>query len=82
MGFENCDIQLDNQWRTYYAGETLSGQIKLNLQNEKKVRGELSFWNSMNFYWSVLMKFAVEFLVNIHRHIWKIFYKQTHLFKT
>lgn len=43
MGFENCDIQLDNQWRTYYAGETLSGQIKLNLQNEKKVRGELSF---------------------------------------
>lgn len=46
MGLENCQIQLDNPYNTYYTGQTLNGQVKLNLQKEKKVRGKLVNFHS------------------------------------
>lgn len=41
MGFKNCEIQLFSPQKSYYAGETVSGQLKFDLQEEKKVRGRL-----------------------------------------
>lgn len=40
MGLKGCEIQLDNPWNTYYAGQTLNGQVQLTFDKEKKVRGK------------------------------------------
>lgn len=39
MGLKGCEIQLDNPWNTYYAGQTINGQVKLTFDSAKKVRG-------------------------------------------
>lgn len=40
MGLKGCEVQLDNPWNTYYAGQTINGQVKLTFDSAKKVRGE------------------------------------------
>lgn len=40
MGLQDCEIILDNQWNTYYAGQTVNGQVKLKLNSTKTIRGE------------------------------------------
>lgn len=39
MGLQDCQIVLDNPWNTYYAGQTLNGQVKLTLNSAKTIRG-------------------------------------------
>lgn len=39
MGLKGCEVQLDNPWNTYYAGQTVNGQVKITFDSPKKVRG-------------------------------------------
>lgn len=41
MGLQDCQILLDNPWNTYYAGQTVNGQVKLHLDSPKKIRGKI-----------------------------------------
>ena len=41
MGLKDCEILLDSQWGTYYAGQTINGQVKLTFDSTKKIRGLL-----------------------------------------
>lgn len=43
MGLQDCQIILDNPWNTYYAGQTVNGQVKLTLNSPKKIRGKIIF---------------------------------------
>lgn len=43
MGIKGCEVQLDNPWNTYYAGQTLNGQVKITFDSPKKVRGKSLF---------------------------------------
>lgn len=43
MGIQDCQIILDNPWNTYYAGQTVNGQVKLQLNSPKKIRGKIFF---------------------------------------
>jgi len=40
MGLKGCEIQLDNPWNTYYAGQTVNGQVIFTFDSPKKVRGK------------------------------------------
>jgi len=40
MGLKGCEVQLDNPWNTYYAGQTVNGQVKFTFDSPKKVRGK------------------------------------------
>lgn len=42
MGLKNCEIKLDNPWNTYYAGQTINGQVVFTFDAPKKVRGEVN----------------------------------------
>ncbi|XP_047506425.1 arrestin domain-containing protein 17 [Pieris napi] len=39
MGLKEAVIYLDNQWNTYYAGQTVNGRIEYVFDSPKKVRG-------------------------------------------
>ncbi|XP_061379666.1 arrestin domain-containing protein 17 [Danaus plexippus] len=39
MGIKEAVIYLDNQWNTYYAGQTVNGRIEYVFDSPKKVRG-------------------------------------------
>ncbi|KOB63269.1 Arrestin (Or S-antigen), partial [Operophtera brumata] len=39
MGIKVANIYLDNQWNTYYAGQTINGRIEYVFDSPKKVRG-------------------------------------------
>lgn len=53
MGLKGCEIQLDNPWNTYYAGQTINGQIKLTFDSAKKVRGIIiRFLGEANTEWT------------------------------
>lgn len=53
MGLKNCQIQLDNPWNTYYAGQTINGQVILTFDAPKKVRGiNIRFLGEANTSWS------------------------------
>ena len=39
MGLKMCEITLDNPWNTYYAGQTVNGQVNFTFDSPKKVRG-------------------------------------------
>ncbi|KAG6444951.1 arrestin domain-containing protein 17 [Manduca sexta] len=39
MGLKEANIYLDNQWNTYYAGQTVNGRIEYVFDSPKKVRG-------------------------------------------
>lgn len=39
MGIKEANIYLDNQWNTYYAGQTINGRIEYVFDSPKKVRG-------------------------------------------
>ncbi|XP_039969918.1 arrestin domain-containing protein 17 [Bactrocera neohumeralis] len=53
MGLKGCEIQLDNPWNTYYAGQTINGQVKLTFDSAKKVRGIIiRFLGEANTEWS------------------------------
>lgn len=41
MGLKEANIYLDNQWNTYYAGQTVNGRIEYVFDSPKKVRGEI-----------------------------------------
>lgn len=43
MGLQDCQIILDNEWNTYYAGQTVNGQVKLELNSTKIIRGKFYF---------------------------------------
>lgn len=40
MGIKEAAIYLDNQWNTYYAGQTVNGRVEYVFDSPKKVRGE------------------------------------------
>lgn len=40
MGLKDAVIILDNQWNTYYAGQTVNGRIEYEFDSPKKVRGK------------------------------------------
>lgn len=40
MGIKEAAIYLDNQYNTYYAGQTVNGRIEYIFDSPKKVRGE------------------------------------------
>lgn len=53
MGLKGCEIQLDNPWNTYYAGQTINGQVNLTFDSPKKVRGIIiRFLGEANTEWS------------------------------
>lgn len=39
MGLKECEIELDNQWNTYYAGQTINGRVKFTFDSPKTIRG-------------------------------------------
>ncbi|XP_026741455.1 arrestin domain-containing protein 17 [Trichoplusia ni] len=39
MGLKEANIYFDNQWNTYYAGQTVNGRIEYVFDSPKKVRG-------------------------------------------
>lgn len=39
MGLKGCEIVLDNPWNTYYAGQTVNGQVNFTFDSPKKIRG-------------------------------------------
>lgn len=43
MGLKDSYIIFDNQWGTYYAGQTVSGRVEINLDSVKKIRGVYYF---------------------------------------
>lgn len=52
MGLKEYEVFFDNQWATYYAGQTVSGRVEISVDSPKKVRGEfhLQFsWNTFTF---------------------------------
>lgn len=40
MGLKGCEVRLDNPWNTYYAGQTVNGEVALTFDKPKKVRGK------------------------------------------
>ncbi|KAH8399175.1 hypothetical protein KR215_003725 [Drosophila sulfurigaster] len=53
MGIKGCEIQLDNPWNTYYAGQTINGQVKVTFDSPKKVRGIIiRFLGEANTEWT------------------------------
>lgn len=40
MGLKDFRIAFDNQWSTYYPGQTVTGNIIVVLDNTKKIRGK------------------------------------------
>lgn len=42
MGLKDCEIELDNPYNTYYAGQTVNGKVTFTFDSPKKVRG--NFW--------------------------------------
>lgn len=43
MGLQDCQIILDNPWNTYHTGQTVNGQVKLQLNSTKNIRGKFYF---------------------------------------
>ncbi|XP_055375137.1 arrestin domain-containing protein 17 [Condylostylus longicornis] len=57
MGIKGCQIQLDNPWNTYYAGQTVNGQVLLTFDKPKKVRGITArFLGEANTSWQEVRK--------------------------
>lgn len=57
MGLKGCEIQLDNPWNTYYAGQTINGQVTFTFDSPKKVRGIIiRFLGEANTSWSETRK--------------------------
>ncbi|XP_030565782.1 arrestin domain-containing protein 17 [Drosophila novamexicana] len=53
MGLKGCEVQLDNPWNTYYAGQTVNGQVKITFDSPKKVRGIIiRFLGEANTEWT------------------------------
>ncbi|XP_023159769.2 arrestin domain-containing protein 17 isoform X2 [Drosophila hydei] len=53
MGIKGCEVQLDNPWNTYYAGQTVNGQVKITFDSPKKVRGIIiRFLGEANTEWT------------------------------
>lgn len=53
MGLKGCEVQLDNPWNTYYAGQTINGQVKFTFDSPKKVRGIIiRFLGEANTEWT------------------------------
>lgn len=44
MGLKDCRIELDNQWSTYYSGQTVNGNVRLTLDSPKTIRGMCIVW--------------------------------------
>ncbi|CAD7093273.1 unnamed protein product [Hermetia illucens] len=57
MGLKSCQIQLDNPWNTYYAGQTINGQVTYTFDSPKKVRGIIvRFLGEANTNWQETRK--------------------------
>ncbi|CAK1542140.1 unnamed protein product [Leptosia nina] len=53
MGIKEAAIFLDNQWNTYYAGQTVNGRIEYVFDSPKKVRGiHVKFKGEAHTEWS------------------------------
>lgn len=50
MGLKDFRIVFDNQWSTYYPGQTVTGNIIIVLDKTKKIRGESDFYIIQNDY--------------------------------
>jgi len=57
MGLKDCLIVLDNQWNTYYAGQTVNGRVEFTFDSPKKVRGiVIKFTGEANTEWTEVEK--------------------------
>ncbi|EDV91347.1 arrestin domain-containing protein 17 [Drosophila grimshawi] len=53
MGLKGCEVLLDNPWNTYYAGQTVNGQVNFTFDSTKKVRGIIiRFLGEANTEWT------------------------------
>ncbi|XP_058825942.1 arrestin domain-containing protein 17 [Topomyia yanbarensis] len=53
MGLKDCEIELDNPWNTYYAGQTVNGKVTITFDSPKKVRGiVIKFTGEAETKWS------------------------------
>jgi len=48
MGLKDFRIAFDNQWSTYYPGQTVTGNIIVVLDSTKKIRGEYQNDNQLS----------------------------------
>ncbi|KAB0801520.1 hypothetical protein PPYR_05874 [Photinus pyralis] len=54
MGLKSCEIILENNWGTYYVGQTVTGRVEFDLDSPKKVRGvSILFKGDSNTNWFV-----------------------------
>uniref|UniRef100_T1GVS0 Arrestin-like N-terminal domain-containing protein n=1 Tax=Megaselia scalaris TaxID=36166 RepID=T1GVS0_MEGSC len=52
MGLKGCEVRLDNPWNTYYAGQTINGEVALTFDKPKKVRSIIiRFLGEANTEW-------------------------------
>uniref|UniRef100_A0A1Q3FC19 Putative arrestin domain protein n=1 Tax=Culex tarsalis TaxID=7177 RepID=A0A1Q3FC19_CULTA len=53
MGLKDCEIELDNPYNTYYAGQTVNGKVTFTFDSPKKVRGiVIKFTGEAETKWS------------------------------
>lgn len=53
MGLKEANIYFDNQWNTYYAGQTVNGRIEYVFDSPKKVRGMLC--SSYDYFYGAII---------------------------
>lgn len=56
MGLKEALIKLDNSNATYYAGQTVNGQLVLEFDSPKKVRGKFELFIKIRFNFTSVKK--------------------------
>lgn len=59
MGIQRCELVYDNPAATYYAGQTLSGRLEIQLDSPKKYRGKYLSHKCMIFLHSYVFNYKI-----------------------
>lgn len=54
MGLKEFEIQLDNPWNTYYAGQTVNGNVRFTFDSPKTIRGMYLIFHFFFFLFTVI----------------------------
>lgn len=72
MGVKEANIYLDNQYNTYYAGQTVNGRIEYVFDKPKKVRGkclsQVLFYQWSQHLWSDIADDVRLILIEMCKH--------------